>query len=60
MSESTREPTPDSAAELARRRYRLREQVLKGKVDLPIEGAARLIGPDCAYHLYRGLKGKDS
>jgi len=49
---------PNEAAELARRRYRLRSQVLKGKANLPPSGAARLIGPDCAYHLYRRMSGR--
>jgi hypothetical protein len=26
--------------------------VLLGKVDLPLAVARRLVGPDCAYHLY--------
>lgn len=45
-------------AELARRRYQLRAAVVRGQVDLPVEAAARLIGPDCAYHLYGRLKGR--
>ena len=41
-----------------RRRYAYRRLVLEGKVSLPPAGAARLIGPDCAYHLYRRLDGE--
>ena len=44
-------------AEEMRRRYAYRRLVLEGKVSLPPAGAARLIGPDCAYHLYRRLDG---
>lgn len=42
-----------------RRRYAYRRLVLEGKVSLPAAAAARLIGPDCAYHLYRRLDGED-
>jgi hypothetical protein len=31
---------------------RYKRLVLLGKVALPLEGARRLVGPDCAYHLY--------
>ena len=41
------------------RRYAYRRLVLEGKVSLPPADAARLIGPDCAYHLYRRLDGKN-
>jgi hypothetical protein len=26
--------------------------ILMGKVSLPLEEARRIVGPDCAYHLY--------
>ncbi len=41
------------ASEEARIRYLYRDLVLKGKLKLPFEAAKMLIGPDCAYHLYR-------
>ena len=31
---------------------RYRRMVLLGRAKLPLEAARRLIGPDCAYHLY--------
>jgi hypothetical protein len=31
---------------------RYRRLVLLGKAKLPLETARRLVGPDCAYHLY--------
>ncbi|NKB66908.1 MAG: hypothetical protein GKR89_07605 [Candidatus Latescibacteria bacterium] len=40
-------------AEALRKQYLYRRLVLSGKVDLPQSVAARLVGPDCAYHLYR-------
>ena len=41
-----------SRAEEIRRRYHYRRLVLTGKAKLPVKTAAKLIGPDCAYHLY--------
>jgi hypothetical protein len=40
-------------AEGMRLRALYRDHVLKGKVRLPIAVMKALIGPDCAYHLYR-------
>jgi hypothetical protein len=31
---------------------RYRRLILLGKVRLPLDVARRLVGPDCAYHLY--------
>lgn len=47
-----------SKAEEIRIRYLYRDLVLKKKIRLPLEGAIRIVGPDCAYHLYAlsGLK----
>jgi hypothetical protein len=45
-------------AEEVRKRYLYRRLILRGKLRLPPEIAARLIGPDCAYHLYSRLPGK--
>ena len=38
----------DSALTLAR----YRRLILLGKASLPLEEARRIVGPDCAYHLY--------
>ena len=46
MSDST------EAAEILRKRYRYRELILSGKLVLPHDRAAQLVGPDCLYHLY--------
>jgi len=40
-------------AEEVRIRYLYRTLVLKGRLRLPPEAARALVGPDCAYHLYR-------
>ena len=47
-------------AELIRKRYQYRRLILRGKVSLPYRMAARLIGPDCAYHLYSTLETSES
>ena len=39
-------------AEEIRMRYQYRRLILSGQTKLPYKTAARLIGPDCAYHLY--------
>ena len=39
-------------SEEIRIRYLYRNLILKGKLRLPLESAIKLIGPDCAYHLY--------
>jgi|GEM_PF-1444270 hypothetical protein len=41
-----------NSPEEIRLRYLYRRIVLSGKVRLPLEAARRLVGPDCAYHLY--------
>lgn len=41
-----------ATAEEIRIRYRYRDLVLKGKIRISIESAKRIVGPDCAYHLY--------
>ncbi len=35
-----------------RLRYQYRNLILSGKIRLSLESARRLVGPDCAYHLY--------
>ena len=39
-------------AESVRKRYLYRRLIMTGKIALPPSAAVRLIGPDCAYHLY--------
>jgi len=41
-----------SRAEEIRLRYLYRDLVLRGRLRLPLEAAKKLVGPDCAYHLY--------
>ncbi|GAB4263712.1 MAG: hypothetical protein Kow0092_14830 [Deferrisomatales bacterium] len=40
-------------AEALRVRYLYRSLILKGRLDLPPDAARALVGPDCAYRLYR-------
>lgn len=53
-------------AELIRKRYKYRRLIMSGKMVLPHDDAVRLLGPDCAYHLYSvegsedGLKSRRS
>jgi len=45
----------------ARTLARYRRLILLGKVAVPLEEARRLVGPDCAYHLYfRHADGDDA
>ena len=39
-------------AELIRKRYLYRRLVIRGDARVSRETAKRLVGPDCAYHLY--------
>jgi hypothetical protein len=43
----------DPAAERMRIQYLYRSAVLRGRVKLPPEALKSLVGPDCAYHLYK-------
>lgn len=43
--------------EAVRKRYLYRRLILTGRVRLPRGAATRLIGPDCAYHLYGTIDG---
>jgi len=45
-------------AEKIRIRYLYRRKVLSGDIKVPLGTAKRLVGPDCAYHLYSGLPSK--
>jgi hypothetical protein len=40
-------------SEIIRLKGLYRKFVLDGKVELPYESLKGLIGPDCAYHLYK-------
>lgn len=39
-------------AEAGRIRLEYRRLILLGRLRLPLEEARKLVGPDCAYHLY--------
>ena len=41
----------DTSEEL-RLRYLYRKLILDGKIALSLESAKKIVGPDCAYHLY--------
>jgi hypothetical protein len=43
-------PSARTRAALTLARYK--RLILMGKVSLPLEEARRIVGPDCAYHLY--------
>ena len=45
-------------AEEVRLRYLYRSLILRGRLRLPLEAARPLVGPDCAYHLYRYETGR--
>lgn len=45
-------------SEIIRLKYKYRELIMKRKIKLPHNKAAKLIGPDCAYHLYSGFSTK--
>ena len=40
-----------------RLRYLYRRVILRGNARLPLEAAKRLVGPDCAFHLYAAMQG---
>ena len=44
------------AGEVIRKKYLYRRLILSRRLSVSPKGAARLIGPDCAYHLYRTHK----
>jgi hypothetical protein len=49
-----------NTSEELRLRYLYRRLILDGKIALSFDSAKKIIGPDCAYHLYsvQGLKKK--
>ena len=42
----------EDLAEIIRKKQRYRELILSGKLILPHDRAAQLVGPDCVYRLY--------
>ena len=45
-------------AEIIRKKYKYRNLIMNNKISLPFKDAVKLIGPDCAYHLYSNYKKK--
>jgi hypothetical protein len=45
-------PRMSAELEAQRIRSRYRRLVLLGAAKLPLDAALKLVGPDCAYHLY--------
>ena len=43
-------------SEFVRKKYLYRELILKRKIGLNPKSASKLIGPDCAYHLYSKIE----
>ncbi len=46
-------------SEAIRRKYLYRRLIMRQKVKLHLKAARGLVGPDCAYHLYRQFNGKE-
>ena len=46
------ELSAEDRAEILRKKQKYRELILSGKISLRHDQAARLLGPDCLYHLY--------
>jgi hypothetical protein len=42
--------------ESVRIRYKYRNLILRKKINMPLQAAKKIIGPDCAYHLYSKIK----
>jgi hypothetical protein len=49
-----------SKAENMRLKFLYKKLIQSGKISLPHHCARKLIGPDCAFHLYPGFTGKKS
>jgi hypothetical protein len=47
-----------STAEEIRLRHLYRKMIVMGKAKISFESARRLVGPDCAFHLYGTVSGK--
>jgi len=52
MAMSDQDLSSEDRAEILRKKHKYRELILSGKIVLPHDKAARLLGPDCLYHLY--------
>jgi len=50
---SKKKSESDSQADEVRRKYKYRKLVINGSVKIPARLAMKMVGPDCAYHLYR-------
>lgn len=46
-----------ASPEEIRLRYLYRTTILRGGTRLPLEAARKLVGPDCAFHLYATMTG---
>ncbi len=49
----------NSRAEEIRLRHLYRKMIVMGKVKVSFESARRLVGPDCAFHLYGTVTKKE-
>ena len=49
----------ENQPEIVRLKYKYRTLIMKRKIKLPHKKASKLIGPDCAYHLYSGFSSKN-
>jgi hypothetical protein len=50
----------DEKSEAMRLKYLYRRYIIKGKANIDYKAAAKLVGPDCAYHLYASFKNQSS
>jgi len=44
--------SPADLAEILRKKQKYRDWILSGRITLPHDKVARLLGPDCMVHLY--------
>ena len=51
----SRPEADDSLADEARRKYFYRKMAINGQGKIPARLAMKMVGPDCAFHLYRNL-----
>lgn len=51
---------PKSDPEYIKIKYQTRKQVISGKIKMSYKKALPLIGPDCAFHLYRNHEGESN
>ena len=50
-----RQDATESSVDETRRKYLYRRMIVGQQIKLPSRLAKKLVGPDCAYHLYRGM-----